>query len=108
MFSNKKNNLPPRPHIPDSEHILEDLNNAPIDDIAFKIINKDKAFGEHSINTNTSDTYQKVKMYLSIKQQLRYLETTLAEREQQLKADNKEIRKLADNIKKQAQAALIT
>ena len=51
MFSNKKNNLPPRPHIPDSEHILEDLNNAPIDDIAFKIINKDKAFEEHSINT---------------------------------------------------------
>lgn len=40
MFSNKKNNLPPRPHIPDSEYILEDLNNAPIDDIAFKIINK--------------------------------------------------------------------
>lgn len=47
-------------------------------------------------------------MYLSIKQQLRYLETTLAEREQQLKADNEEIRKLADNIKRQAQAALIT
>lgn len=68
----------------------------------------DKAFEEHSINTNTSDTYQKVKMYLSIKQQLKYLETTLAEREQQLKADNEEIRKLADNIKKQAQAALIT
>lgn len=40
MFSNKKNNLPPRPHIPDAEHILEDLNNAAVDDITFKIINK--------------------------------------------------------------------
>lgn len=40
MFSNKKNNLPPRPHIPNSEHVLEDLNNAAMDDVAFKIINK--------------------------------------------------------------------
>lgn len=40
MFSNKKTNLPPRPNIPDPEHILEDLNNAPMDDIAFQIINK--------------------------------------------------------------------
>ena len=40
MFSNKKNNLPPRPHIPDSECMLEDLNNASSDDIAFKIIDK--------------------------------------------------------------------
>lgn len=40
MFSNKKNNLPPRPRIPNSEHMLEDLNNSSIDDIAFKIIHK--------------------------------------------------------------------
>lgn len=40
MFSNKKNNLPPRPHIPNSEHMLEDLNNSSIDDIAFKIVHK--------------------------------------------------------------------
>lgn len=40
MFSNKKGNLPPRPNIPDPEHILEDLNNASVDDIAFKIITK--------------------------------------------------------------------
>ncbi|KAK1126930.1 hypothetical protein K0M31_004549 [Melipona bicolor] len=108
MFSNKKSNLPPRPHIPNSECMLEDLNNASIDDIAFKIIDKDEFSEEHSFNTNTSNTYQKVKMYLNIKQQLRYLETTIAERGQQLKTDNEEIKKLADNIKKQAQAALIT
>ncbi|OAD61341.1 hypothetical protein WN48_01848 [Eufriesea mexicana] len=108
MFSHKKSNLPPRPHIPDSEHMLEDLNNAPVDDIAFKIINNDEIFGENLMNANTSDTYQKVKMYLNIKQQLRHLETTLEEKEQQLKADNEEIKRLADSIKKQAQAALIT
>ncbi|KAK9305419.1 hypothetical protein QLX08_003548 [Tetragonisca angustula] len=108
MFSNKKSNLPPRPHIPDSECMLEDLNNASSDDIAFKIIDKDEFSGEHPFNSNISNTYQKVKMYLNIKQQLRYLETTITERGQQLKTDNEEIKKLADNIKRQAQAALIT
>ncbi|XP_054014411.1 UPF0449 protein C19orf25 homolog [Hylaeus anthracinus] len=108
MFSNKKSNLPPRPHIPDPEHILEDLNNAAIDDIAFKIINKDENAEESSLSTDTSDTYQKVKTYLNIKQQLKHLETTLERKEQHLKADTKEISKLADDIKKQAHAALIT
>ncbi|CAL7943265.1 unnamed protein product [Xylocopa violacea] len=108
MFSNKKNNLPPRPHILDSERVLEDLNSASSDDIAFKIINKDEVCEENFANVNTSDTYQKVKMYLSIKQQLKYLETTLKEKEQQLGANNIEIKKLADDIKKQAQAALKT
>lgn len=68
----------------------------------------DEFSGEHSFNTNISNTYQKVKMYLNIKQQLRYLESTITKREQQLKTNNEEIKKLADNIKKQAQAALIT
>ncbi|XP_076175279.1 uncharacterized protein LOC143150717 [Ptiloglossa arizonensis] len=106
MFSNKKNNLPPRPHIPDAEHILEDLNNAAVDDITFKIINKGEISGESSVNTNASDTYQEVKTYLSIKQRLKHLETTLKRKEQQLKTDNAEIEKLADDIRKQVHAAL--
>lgn len=40
MFSNKKNSLPPRPLLPSQEHMLEDLNNAVVDDVAFKIISK--------------------------------------------------------------------
>lgn len=110
MFGNKKSNLPPRPRIPDAEHILEDLNNASMDDVAFKIINKDEIAGENSANANanTSDTYQKVKMYLNIKQQLSRLESSIERKEQQLAADNEEIKRLADDIKKQAQAALIT
>ncbi|XP_017882085.1 uncharacterized protein LOC108626122 [Ceratina calcarata] len=106
MFTNKKNNLPPRPNIPNSEHMLEDLNNAPTNDVAFKIINKDNISGDNL--SNTSDTYNKVKMYLNMKQQLKYLETTLENKVQQLRADNDEIKRLADDIKKQAQAALIT
>jgi hypothetical protein len=40
MFGNKKNNLPPRPHLPNHDHVLEDLDNATMDDVAFKIISK--------------------------------------------------------------------
>ncbi|KZC09564.1 UPF0449 protein C19orf25 like protein [Dufourea novaeangliae] len=108
MFSNKKTNLPPRPNIPNPEHILEDLNSAAVDDIAFKIIIKDDVSGENTISSSTSDTYYNVKMYLNIKEQLKHLETTLEKKEQQLKTDNEEIKRLADDIKKQAQAALIT
>nr|XP_012148816.1 PREDICTED: uncharacterized protein LOC105663600 isoform X1 [Megachile rotundata] len=127
MFSNKKNNLPPRPPIPNSEHVLEDLNNAAIDDVAFKIINKGfiiyifivntiikvilgkyEIIGENQTNANISDTYQKMKMYLNTKQRLQHLETMLESKEQQLQIDNTEIRRLADDIRKQAQAALIT
>ncbi|EFN88075.1 hypothetical protein EAI_03583 [Harpegnathos saltator] len=67
--------------------MLEDLNNTVVDDVAFKII---------------------IKSYLNTKQQLRQLEFTLKKEEQQLQADNEEIRRLADDIRKQAEAALIT
>ncbi|XP_034190042.1 uncharacterized protein LOC117608681 [Osmia lignaria lignaria] len=108
MFSNKKNNLPPRPHIPNSEHVLEDLNNAAMDDVAFKIINKDEITEESQMNANISDTYHKMKMYLNMKQRLKHLENMLKSKEEQLQTDNNEIRRLADDIRKQAQAALVT
>lgn len=40
MFANKKNNLPPRPHVPSHEHMLEDLDKVGMDDVAFKVISK--------------------------------------------------------------------
>jgi len=40
MFSNKKSSLPPRPHLLKHEHMMEDLENAVVDDVAFKIISK--------------------------------------------------------------------
>ncbi|XP_011154412.1 uncharacterized protein LOC105192172 [Harpegnathos saltator] len=110
MFSNKKNSLPPRPLLPNQEHMLEDLNNTVVDDVAFKIINNlciKESYGLSSIY-NSDDIYKKVKSYLNTKQQLRQLEFTLKKEEQQLQADNEEIRRLADDIRKQAEAALIT
>lgn len=44
MFSSKKNKLPPRPSLPSSEQILEDLNNVNISDIAFSILPNGKVF----------------------------------------------------------------
>ncbi|XP_012539954.1 UPF0449 protein C19orf25 [Monomorium pharaonis] len=108
MFANKKNSLPPRPHIPSHEQMLEDLDKATVDDVAFKIINelctKDGSTGSN----NSDDIYQKVKTYLNTRQQLKQLESTLKKEGEQLRADNEEIKRLADEIKKQAQAALVT
>lgn len=66
-----------------------------------------ESYGLTSVN-DSDDIYKKVKTYLNTKQQLRQLECALRKEGQQLQADNEEIRKLADDIKKQAQAALIT
>lgn len=73
-----------------------------LDDLCIK-----EPYGLTSAN-NSDDIYKKVKIYLNTKQQLRKLECILKKEGQQLQTDNKEIRRLADDIKKQAQAALIT
>jgi len=108
MFANKKNNLPPRPHLPSHEHMLEDLDKAGMDDVAFKIINDlciKESYSPRGIN-NSDDIYKKVKTYLNTKQQLKQLECTLKKEKQQMHANNEEIKRLADDIRKQAQAAL--
>ncbi|XP_024893805.1 uncharacterized protein LOC112468724 [Temnothorax curvispinosus] len=110
MFTNKKNSLPPRPHMPDHKHMLEDLDRAVVDDVAFKIISdlcKKETYGPTGTN-NSDDIYKKVKTYLNTKQQLKQLECTLKKEGQQMLADNEEIKRLADDIRKQAQAALVT
>ncbi|KYQ56346.1 hypothetical protein ALC60_04753 [Trachymyrmex zeteki] len=109
MFTNKKNNLPARPHMPNHEHMLEDLDKAVVDDIAFKIANEcmKESYSSTSVN-NTDDIYKQVKTYLSTKQQLKQLECVLKKESQQMHADNEEIKRLADDIRKQAKAALIT
>lgn len=38
MFGSKKNNLPPRPSLPTSNQISEDLLNAKTTDVAFSIM----------------------------------------------------------------------
>ena len=60
-----------------------------------------------SVN-NTDNIYKQVKTYLSTKQQLKQLECALKKGSQQMHADNEEIKRLADDIRKQAKAALVT
>lgn len=109
MFTNKKNSLPPRPRMPNHEDMLEDLDRAVVDDVAFKIIN-DLCVKEsyNPMGNNSDDIYKKVKTYLNTKQQLKQLEYTLKKEGQQMHTDNEEIKRLADDIRKQAQAALVT
>ncbi|XP_012054446.1 PREDICTED: uncharacterized protein LOC105617501 [Atta cephalotes] len=110
MFTNKKNSLPERPHMPSHEHMLEDLDKAVVDDVAFKIASElymKESYNSTSVN-NTDDIYKQVKTYLSTKQQLKQLECVLKKESQQMHADNEEIKKLADDIRKQAKAALVT
>ncbi|KAL2738972.1 UPF0449 protein C19orf25-like [Vespula squamosa] len=110
MFGNKKHNLPPRPNFPNPEHMLEDLSRASADDVAFKVINKDKIQAENlyilTNHNNSEDIYKNVKIYLNVKEQLKQLGIILKREQEQLQTDNEEIRTLADRIRKQAQAAL--
>ncbi|XP_020286873.1 UPF0449 protein C19orf25 homolog [Pseudomyrmex gracilis] len=108
MFGNKKNTLPPRPPLPNHEHMLEDLDGAGMDDVAFRLINESsikESYG--STNADSSDDiYKKVKTYLNTKQQLRQLESSLKKEVQQMQVHSEEMTKLADDIRKQTQAAL--
>lgn len=135
MFGNKKHNLPPRPNFPNPEHMLEDLSNASADDVVFEVVNEGitkKKIGKIFLNLisievkiisdkiqtedlyilsnhdDSEDIYKKVKIYLDVKEQLKQLGTILKKEQEQLQTDNEEIRALADSIRKQAQAALIT
>ncbi|KYM98149.1 hypothetical protein ALC62_11140 [Cyphomyrmex costatus] len=57
---------------------------------------------------NTDDIYKQVKTYLTTKQQLKQLECILKKESHQMHANNEEIKRLADDIRKQAEAALVT
>lgn len=60
-----------------------------------------------SAGVSNSDIYKKVRTYLNTKQQLKQLESTLKKEAQQMHVDNEEIKRLAGDIRKQAQAALV-
>ncbi|XP_018337277.1 PREDICTED: uncharacterized protein LOC108745560 isoform X2 [Trachymyrmex septentrionalis] len=93
MFTNKKNSLPERPRMPSHEHMLEDLDKAVVDDVAFKIARRSRIDRLYSYECNF---------------QLKQLECALKKGSQQMHADNEEIKRLADDIRKQAKAALVT
>jgi septal ring factor EnvC (AmiA/AmiB activator) len=79
------------------------------DFIPTNLISDDLCVKDGSTGSNSSDDiYKKVKTYLNTKQQLKQLESTLKKEEQQMYTDNEEIKRLADDIRKQAEAALVT
>lgn len=87
-----------------------DRLNESIDYISTNVISDEcmkESYSSTSVN-NTDDIYKQVKTYLSTKQQLKQLECVLKKESQQMHADNEEIKRLADDIRKQAKAALIT
>ncbi|KYN43001.1 hypothetical protein ALC56_02806 [Trachymyrmex septentrionalis] len=96
--------------MPSHEHMLEDLDKAVVDDVAFKIASELCMKESHNLTSvnNTDNIYKQVKTYLSTKQQLKQLECALKKGSQQMHADNEEIKRLADDIRKQAKAALVT
>lgn len=93
--------------MPSHEHMLEDLDRAGVDDVAFKITSE-LCTKDGQTGASNSDMYKKVKTYLNTKQQLKQLECTLKKEGQQMQVDNEEIKRLADDIRQQAQAALVT
>jgi len=82
-----------------------------LDHIPANIISDDlcikESHGPMGVN-NSDDIYKKVKTYLNTKQQLKQLACTLKKESEQMLANNEEIKRLADDIRKQAQAALVT
>lgn len=95
-----------RPNLPTGEQILQDLNNAADDDIAFQILNKDNVSGEGQTTINYSALYQEMKAYLKTKESLKGLLDTLSEKESSLIDDKERMQSLAKNLRQQAQEAL--
>ncbi|XP_003427145.1 UPF0449 protein C19orf25 homolog [Nasonia vitripennis] len=112
MFGNKKNTLPPRPKPPAIEEILEDLTNSENkDDVAFKLLARESAYNDSNAITaelnDLNNVYEKVKTYLDVNKELKILRDSINENEEQLQSNVKDMIQLTENIKEQAQAALV-
>ncbi|XP_015604096.1 UPF0449 protein C19orf25 homolog [Cephus cinctus] len=111
MFGNKKNNLPPRPHPPAPEQILEDLQNSNISDICFKILSKGEPRNEDlhfPMNTNDPENvYRKVKTYLDVNRRLEELNESLHQESNSLRSADQEMKRLVQDIRNQALEALV-
>ncbi|XP_058809314.1 uncharacterized protein LOC131674579 [Phymastichus coffea] len=107
MFGNK-NTLPPRPKPPSIDEIAEDLiSSANKDDIAFKILTQEPAFIDNSEPHDLNNIYNKVKTYLDVNKKLKILEDSIIKNEEQLQSSITSMLELKEEIKEQAQAALI-
>ncbi|XP_063233877.1 UPF0449 protein C19orf25 homolog [Bacillus rossius redtenbacheri] len=115
MMFKKKPNIPPRPKPPLIEHIIEDIKNAPHDDVAF-------AVGEEEINTpsrsgnkdasqasdqdNPEATFQKMKIFIEVNRDLKEMIVKLEAQNEELKEADVKLKNIAEDIRRQASEAL--
>ncbi|XP_074113167.1 uncharacterized protein LOC141536501 [Cotesia typhae] len=110
MFGGKKSNLPPRPSLPLGEQIMEDLQNAKSNDVAYNINKNDnKQYNLHfPTEVNDAETiYRQARRYLDGIEQLKVLSESLNQEQSALQVSYEEIVKLAQDIRDQAQAVLV-
>ncbi|XP_057327212.1 uncharacterized protein LOC130668776 [Microplitis mediator] len=110
MFGSKRNNLPPRPSLPQGQQIMEDLQNAKPNDVAFNVNKNDnKQYNLHfPTNVNDAETiYRQARRYLDGIEQLKVLSESISNEQTELQASYQEIVKLAKDIRDQAQAVLV-
>lgn len=120
MFK-KKRNIPPRPKPPVAEQVLHDLNTAPEDDIVFMRMNSTSDYLKSPTAVALSDTYsqtvnedinnpdavyQKVQSFLEVNTNLQTMMHKLQEQNELLVSSDSELKKMAEDIRRQALAAL--
>ncbi|XP_011496512.1 PREDICTED: UPF0449 protein C19orf25 homolog [Ceratosolen solmsi marchali] len=112
MFGNKKKyTLPERPKPPNMKEIVEDLKNSKDNnDIAFTLLTHESGYNDSFLSSEPTDinnTYEKIKTYVDINKKLKTLKESIHEAEEDLKSNVNDIVVLTEEIKEQAQAALI-
>ncbi|XP_014217094.1 UPF0449 protein C19orf25 homolog [Copidosoma floridanum] len=111
MFGNKKHTLPPRPKPPGVDELLEDLDNSRNkDDVAFKLLARESAYHDspESLEMNElNNVYEKVKTYLDVHKKLQVVKDSISDSGEQLETSVNDMLKKTEEIKVQAQAALI-
>nr|CAD7602670.1 unnamed protein product [Timema genevievae] len=102
MFK-KKANLPPRPKAPTVEQLLEDLINAPHDDVVFSQLHGPTPAED---STDLEAVFVRVKSFMAANSQLRNLVHKLETQTAGLQAGDLELQAMAQEIRRQAQDAL--
>ncbi|XP_068083596.1 UPF0449 protein C19orf25 homolog [Anabrus simplex] len=119
MFK-KKSNILPRPKPPANEFLVEDLENAPSDDVVFTLApngavrevfpNSDSTVlfpGNGSDNTTSPEyLFQQVKSFVEVNRELKELMQKVELQNEALHTSDRELKSNAEDIRKQALSAL--
>uniref|UniRef100_A0A069DNP4 Uncharacterized protein n=1 Tax=Panstrongylus megistus TaxID=65343 RepID=A0A069DNP4_9HEMI len=96
MFVKKKAELPPRPKLPPTNHILQDLENTPTDDPVFA--------GSSAANevTDRTSSYAMAQWFMSSIQRLKELEILLIKQKLEIEESHRELQDMAGIIRMEA------